>query len=202
MFVALNYQNSFLKRFLLHIFCVLSLLSYAQQNDKLSTKTKEALSFCKKNKMNTEYCFLVDFSIHSGKNRFFIYDFKNNTIIQSGLVCHGVGKNSTAEKPVYSNEVGSNCSSLGKYKIGKRAYSNWGINIHYKMHGLERTNTNAFKRQVVLHSYSYVSETELFPAHLTLGWSQGCPVLANGLMKKIDSMLQKTKKPTLIWIFE
>ena len=162
----------------------------------------EALAYCKKNKLNTDYCFLVDFSIHSGKNRFFIYDLKNNSILQSGLVCHGIGKNSTAEKPIYSNEVGSNCSSLGKYKIGKRSYSNWGIHVHYKMHGLESTNNNAFKRQVVLHSYSYVSKTELFPSHLTMGWSLGCPVLADGLMKKIDNLLQKTKKPTLIWIFE
>lgn len=191
-----------MKHLILHIFLFISTFSYAQLNDKLSKKANEALEFCKKNKMNTDYCFLVDLSIHSGKNRFFIYDFRTHTISQSGLVCHGIGKNSTAEKPVYSNEVGSNCTSLGKYKIGKRAYSNWGINIHYKMHGLESTNTNAFKRQVVLHSYSYVSETELFPTHLTMGWSQGCPVLANGLMKKIDGMLQKTKKPTLIWIYE
>jgi hypothetical protein len=53
------------------------------------------------------------------------------------------------KKPVYSNVVGSNCTSLGKYKIGKRSYSNWGINIHYKMHGLESSNSNAFKRHVV-----------------------------------------------------
>ena len=91
---------------------------------------------------------------------------------------------------------------MGKYKIGKRAYSNWGINIHYKMHGLEKTNSNAFKRNVVLHSYDYVSETEIYPSHLTMGWSLGCPVVSNNLMKNIDTLLKKTKKPTLIWIFE
>jgi hypothetical protein len=191
-----------LKSLILHIFILLSTFSYGQLNNKLLKKATEAKAFCKKNNMNTEYCFLIDFSIHSGKNRFFIYNFKTNTVVKSGLACHGIGKNSTTEKPIYSNEVGSNCSSLGKYKIGKRAYSNWGINIHYKMHGLESTNSNAFKRQVVLHSYSYVSETELSPNHLTMGWSQGCPVLANGLMKTIDGLLLKTKKPTLIWIYE
>ena len=152
--------------------------------------------------MNTEFCFLVDFSKHSGKNRFYVYSFKEKRILYSGLVCHGIGKNSTPQKPIYSNEIGSNCSSLGKYKIGKRAYSNWGINIHYKMHGLEKTNSNAFKRNVVLHSYDYVSETEIYPSHLTMGWSLGCPVVSNNLMKNIDTLLKKTKKPTLIWIFE
>ncbi|MBI3521317.1 MAG: murein L,D-transpeptidase catalytic domain family protein [Bacteroidetes bacterium] len=191
-----------LRYFLLHILAWITFSGYSQLNDKLSKKAAEAEAFCKKNNMNTSYCFLVDLSIHSGKNRFFVYDFKTKKITSSGLVCHGVGKNSTPEKPVYSNDIGSNCTSLGKYKIGKRAYSNWGINVHYKMHGLEKTNSNAFKRQVVLHSYDYVSGTEIYPSHLTMGWSQGCPVVANNLMTQIDALLQKSKKPTLIWIFE
>lgn len=152
--------------------------------------------------MNTSFCFLVDLSVHSGKNRFYIYNFKTKSVQDSGLVCHGVGKNSTEVNPVYSNEVGSNCTSLGKYKTGKRAYSNWGINIHYKLHGLEKTNSNAMSRNIVLHSYGYVPEKEIYPLHLTMGWSQGCPVVANDLMKKIDSSLKASKKPTLLWIFK
>jgi hypothetical protein len=53
-----------------------------------------------------------------------------------------------------------------------------------------------------LHSYDYVSETEIYPLHLTMGWSQGCPVVANNLMKEIDKLLKASSKPTLIWIFE
>ncbi len=176
--------------------------AFAQPETKINAKATEALSYCKKNKLNTNFCFLVDLSVHSGKNRFYIYNFKTNTITNSGLVCHGVGQNSTQQQAVYSNVVGSNCTSLGKYKIGKRAYSNWGIHIHYKMHGLEKCNSNAFQRKIVLHAYEYVSEAEIFPSHLTLGWSQGCPVVANGLMTQIDSLLKKAKQPTLIWIFE
>ena len=191
-----------MKFIFLTTFLLFTLVYRCQINERLSKKVIEARAFCEKRKMNTAYCFFVDLSVHSGKNRFYIYDFKLNKITYSGLVCHGVGKNSTTDKPVYSNEIGSNCTSLGKYKIGKRAYSNWGINIHYKMHGLDATNSNAFQRNVVLHSYDYVSEQEIFPLHLTMGWSQGCPVVANGLMKHIDSLLKKTKKPTLIWVFE
>lgn len=191
-----------MKWFLFSIFFLHFSFSYAQLSDKLITKAAEAKIYCSKNKLNTSFCFLVDLSIHSGKNRFYIYDFKTNIVTNTGLVCHGVGKNSTAQQAVYSNEVGSNCTSLGKYKIGKRAYSNWGIHVHYKMHGLENGNSNAFKRQIVLHAYEYVPETETFPSHLTMGWSQGCPVVANGLMTKIDALLKKVKQPTLIWIFE
>lgn len=175
---------------------------YSQLSDKLLKKATEAKAYCQKYKMNTNFCFLMDVSVHSGKNRFYIYNFETNSISHSGLVCHGVGKNSTEQKPVYSNIVGSNCTSLGKYKIGQRAYSNWGINIHYKMHGLENSNSNAFKRHIVLHSYDYVTDKEIYPLHLTMGWSQGCPVVANGLMKQIDKLLKKSTMPTLIWIFE
>lgn len=175
---------------------------YSQLSDKLLKKVTEAKAYCQKYKMNTNFCFLMDVSVHSGKNRFYIYNFETNSISHSGLVCHGVGKNSTEQKPVYSNIVGSNCTSLGKYKIGQRAYSNWGINIHYKMHGLENSNSNAFKRHIVLHSYDYVTDKEIYPLHLTMGWSQGCPVVANGLMKQIDKLLKKSTMPTLIWIFE
>lgn len=47
------------------------------------------MTFCKENKMNEDYYFLLDFSIHSGKNRFFIYDFKQEKIIEEKLVTHG-----------------------------------------------------------------------------------------------------------------
>lgn len=188
---------------LLTFVCLLQCyLLNSQVNARLAKKAEAAQAYCKSHQFNTQFCFLMDLSIHSGKARFYIYNFKSKSITDSSLVCHGVGKNSSATKPNYSNEVGSNCTSLGKYKIGKRAYSNWGIHVHYKLHGLEKTNSNAFKRQVVLHSYEYVSEVEIYPNHLTMGWSLGCPVLSNNSMKRIDALLQKTKRPTLLWVFE
>ena len=164
-------------------------------------RTKEALLFCRKNKLDTSIAFFVDMGIHSGKNRFFIVDLHKKKIIHSGLCCHGMGKESTPASPVFSNESGSNCTSLGKYKTGKRAFSNWGINIHYKMKGLENTNSNAFKRIIVLHSYDPIPENEIYPQHLPMGWSQGCPVISNGLMTTIDKLLKSKKRSVLIWIY-
>ena len=43
------------------------------------------------NNFNTEHCFLVDMSIPSGKNRFFIYNLKKDSIELSSLVAHGFG---------------------------------------------------------------------------------------------------------------
>lgn len=166
-----------------------------------SLKIEEAFLFCKKQKLDSGIAFFVDMRVHSGKARFFIYDFKQRKIIHTGLCCHGFGQESTCETPVFSNVSGSNCTSLGKYKTGLRAYSNWGINIHYKLHGLESTNSNAFQRLVVLHSYDLIEETEIYPSHLPLGWSMGCPVISNNLMTSIDTLLQARKKPVLLWIY-
>lgn len=168
---------------------------------RLRQKADSARAYCKRNGMNTNYCFLADFSMHSGRKRFFVWDFKGDSVLYSSLCAHGYGKGSTVSKPVFSNVEGSYCSSLGRYKIGIRSYSNWGINIHYKMHGLESTNSNAFKRIIVLHSYDPVPGFEIFPAHLPLGISQGCPVICNKVMKKIDKLLRKESKPVLLWIY-
>jgi hypothetical protein len=166
-----------------------------------SNHWKEARKFCKANGLDTTIAFFIDMNIHSGKNRFFVIDLQKNIILNSGLCCHGMGMGSTEEKPVFSNTKGSNCTSLGKYKLGKRAYSNWGINVHYKMHGLENSNCNAFDRLVVLHSYDLVPEKEIYPLHLPMGWSQGCPVISNKLMTSLDELLKNKKGSVLLWIY-
>ncbi len=170
--------------------------------EQLSLKGDTAFAFCKANQMNTDFCFLVDMGIHSGKYRFFVWSFSKDTIIAESLCAHGSGGKSTKDKPEFSNVPGSLCTSLGKYKVGARSYSKWGINIHYKLHGLEKTNDKAFERIVVLHSYDPICQKEIYPLHLPLGYSQGCPVICNELMKEIDEMLKNQKQPTLLWIYE
>jgi hypothetical protein len=169
---------------------------------KLQARADTLKAFCAHGKYNVNVAILVDMSIHSGKRRIFVWDFARDTILWSGLCCHGYGKGSTEEKIVFSNEPGSYCSSLGKYKIGIRSYSKWGIHVHYKLHGLEATNSNAYKRQVVLHSHSYVDDSEIYPSHLLLGYSQGCPVISDHLMTKIDSLLKKADQPLILWIYQ
>jgi len=41
-----------------------------------SNKHTEALAFCKQKNYCEDYYFLIDLSVHSGKNRFYVYDFK------------------------------------------------------------------------------------------------------------------------------
>ncbi|NBL64880.1 peptidase [Flavobacterium sp. NST-5] len=165
----------------------------------------EAFRFCETNDYETSYYFLVDLSQHSGTNRFFVYDFKQKKIILKNLVTHGscdvfeVNQNSE-EVAKFSNKNDSHCSSLGKYKIGKRDYSSWGINVKYWLHGLENSNANAVKRVVVLHSWDAVANQEIFPKYSPNSW--GCPAVSNPFMRVLDVKLQAAEKPVLLWIIE
>jgi len=168
-------------------------------------KAAEALQFCKSNKMNEKVCILIDMSIHSGLRRFFVWDFEKDTISYSFLVGHGCCNNpwsedDSKENPVFSNVDGSHCSSLGKYKIGERAFSNWGVNIKYVLHGLEKSNSNAYKRLIVFHSWELVSDEEIYPEGTAEGW--GCPTISNNSFKKIDPILKKAEKPVLMWMYK
>lgn len=170
-----------------------------------SQKHNEALAYCKANGFSTEYYFLVDLGIHSGRNRFFVYDFAQKKIIAQNLVTHGAcdafqPNGAKYEKVKFSNRVDSHCSASGKYKVGSRDYSSWGINVKYWLDGLEETNANARGRVIVLHSWDAVSDTEIFPDYSPLSW--GCPAVSNSFMRILDTRLQVTKKPVLLWIVD
>ncbi|MDQ1162996.1 hypothetical protein QE422_003364 [Chryseobacterium sp. SORGH_AS 447] len=171
---------------------------------KTRNKAEEALQFAKKKNLNTDLCILIDMSLHSGVKRLFAWDFKKNKVTARYLVGHGCGRNpwsrdASRDQPEFSNEDGSHLSSLGKYKLQERGYSDWGVHVKYLMHGLEETNSNALKRVIVFHSWNLMSDEEVFPNGSPEGW--GCPTVSNNAMRQIDPMLQKSRKPVLMWIY-
>ncbi|WP_315056466.1 murein L,D-transpeptidase catalytic domain-containing protein [Chryseobacterium indoltheticum] len=172
--------------------------------NKTKKKAAEAYAFCKGKKMNTEFCILIDMSMHSGLSRFIIWNFKEQKISNKYLVGHGCGGNSwssdeSKDNPQFSNEDGSHLSALGKYQLGERGRSNWGIHVKYLMHGLEETNNNALKRFIVFHSWELMSDEEVYPKGSPEGW--GCPTISNNAMKEIDPIIQHAEKPLLMWIY-
>lgn len=167
-------------------------------------KASLAKAYCKQHKMNTDVAILIDMKIPSGLKRFVVWDYKRDTIEMSGLVTHGCGlkkwgRDQSAEEPVFSNVTDSHCSSLGKYKIGARGYSTFGIHVNYLLYGLDKTNNNALARTVVLHSWDAVSDKETYPAGIAESW--GCPAVSNDFMMKIDDVLKTKTKPVLLWIY-
>ncbi len=168
-------------------------------------RARQAMDYCKTQNFNTDLCLLLDMSLHSGVKRFFVWDFKRDTIIHSFLVGHGCCDNpwsddNSKEDPKFSNKDGSHCSSLGKYKVGQRAYSDWGVKVKYLLHGLEPTNNNALKRYIVFHSWEAVSDEEIYPEGTPEGW--GCPTISNNSFKIIDPILKASTKPVLMWIYK
>src|SRR4051812_46228443 len=121
--------------------------------DKLEKQITEVKKFIKNtSKYNSEIGFFVDMSIASGRNRFFIYDLKNNKLLGKGLVGHGTGSETgISGKLKFSNIKDSHSTSLGKYSIGNSYIGTFGK--AYRLYGLDKTNSNAFDRNIVLHKY-------------------------------------------------
>lgn len=164
---------------------------------KLKSKASEAKAFVKQKGYNNNHCFLIDMSLSSGQNRFFIYNLKNDSLQSGGLAAHGNCFEYWLEGHRYSNVVGSGCTSLGKYKIGNSYTGKWGYS--YKLHGLDSTNNNAFERTVVLHAHNCVPETEV---NDEICQSNGCPTVAPVFLQQLKSIINTSKKPVLLWIYE
>lgn len=195
-----------MKRMLLLFF--LSFICCSTSNGAKAKYTdchEQAKKYCKENNFNQQYYFLIDLSVHSGKNRFYVYDFKKSKITDKNLVTHGACDrfevNSTKySKAKFSDKTDSHCSMKGKYRIGKRDYSSWGINVKYWLEGLDASNKTAVERVVVLHSWGKVANKEIFPNYSPLSW--GCPAVSDAFMKKLDEKLKVSGKPVLLWIIE
>ncbi|MBL0281726.1 MAG: murein L,D-transpeptidase catalytic domain-containing protein [Chitinophagales bacterium] len=170
----------------------------------LFSKADLAKTYCVKNKFDTSICLLLNMREHSGNFRFYVWDFNTNNAVDSGLVSHGCGSHpwgidASANNPVFSNIPESHTSSLGKYKIGKRDVSQWGVGIKYYLFGLESTNSKAYERQIVFHSWDKIPDVATYPIGAPEGW--GCPAISNSFFNRIDNMLIASNKPVLLWIF-
>lgn len=166
-------------------------------NKKVQDRAALAKQYIKKHNYNKRYCFLIDMSLRSGKNRFFIYNLEKDSVEQASLVAHGRCNEMWLEGRRYSNVPGSGCTSLGKYKIGTRYHGQFGL--AYKLHGLDSTNNNAYQRNVVLHAYEHVPSSEVFTE---ICQSSGCPMVSPEFMKKLAARIDKSSKPILLWIYE
>ena len=169
-----------------------------------SVRANEARLFCSNNNLSTDFFLLADLSVHSGKKRLFVYDFKEG-VTDTFLVSHGCGpypwgSDQSKESPVISNMKDSHCSSIGKYKLGDRGYSNFGAKVKYILYGLDSTNNNSESRTIVFHSWSAITDYEIFPIGTAEGW--GCPAISINAFNKIDKKILSTNKNVLLWMIK
>lgn len=192
-----------MKGIIFGVVCLCFMSSWCNHDTEL--KVLSAEKYCKANDLDTNFCVLIDMSIHSGKKRLYVYDFTKDSVLYSGLVSHGCGKKPWSDdhskgNPLFSNIPESHMSSLGKYRIGKRGWSNWGIHVNYKLHGLERTNSKAYERLIVLHGWSSVQDSAVYPQGTPEGY--GCPAVSNAVMTHLDRKLKGKSKDVLLWIYQ
>lgn len=196
----------------LYLFTIL-LLSCSETNSYFTQKPlvkrtyekeiQKIKAFAKTNNYNQQVAFMIDYSVHSGSNRFFIVNLASDTIIKKALVCHGSCKdddrNSSDIATNFSNKSGSLCTTLGMSVISERAYSSWGSNYKYWIDGLDEGNKNMRDRVVVLHSWEGVPDEEIYPKSLAMSW--GCPTISINFLAELDEILKKEEK-VLLYSFE
>ena len=144
-------------------------------------------------KYNPEIAFLIDMKIMSGKNRFFVYDLKNNKIIDQGLVAHGFGFGGEIK---FSNLPFSYCTALGNYRIGKSYVGKFGK--AYTLYGLDTTNNNALTRNIVLHKYDKIPYEE---QEKPICNSLGCPMVNTTYYKRIEKLIDNSKSNIILDIY-
>ena len=170
----------------------------SQRHAEYSIQKKTATEYIAKNvKYNPDLVFLLDMRRPSGQFRFFVHDLVNDSVVHRALVAHGSGSElSESDTLVFSNVPNSYQSSLGKYRIGGKYTGNFGES--YKLHGLDTSNNNAFKRYVVLHPYSAVPDVEQnYPIMLSLG----CPMVSENFMKTLHEIIDNSSKNILMIMY-
>jgi len=171
-------------------------------NKKNSQKLKVigaiAKEFTRAKGFNTAICFLIDFSINSGRSRFFVFDLQKDSVVQEGLVTHGSCNTLFQYNARFSNEPGCGCSSSGRYKVGNKYSGIFGT--AYKLLGLDSSNSHAYNRAIVLHAHSCVPDKECYPNQICN--SQGCITVSPEFLKKLSTAIDSAKKPLLMWVFQ
>lgn len=138
---------------------------------------------------NQRHMTLIDFRQHSSRQRMWIVNMETGRV-DAHWTSHGSGsdRNNDGLAERFSNQPGSHASSLGFYLTGTLYTGRNGRSMY--LHGLESTNSNAYRRAVVMHGADYVRPGRV-------GRSQGCPAVER---KHIPGMLTKLERGSLLYI--
>jgi hypothetical protein len=138
-----------------------------------------------KNIAKKNYTVIVDFTRPSSEKRFFLLNLVTGQV-EKYYVAHGVNTGLN-ESLYFANIIDSHKSSLGFYLTGSKYEGSNGESV--RLFGLEKSNSLAFERSIVLHSASYVS-LDYLEKYGRLGHSWGCFVVSEGIIEKLSKILQ------------
>ncbi len=160
-------------------------------------KVDQIKTFVKNKNYSQRLAFFIDFRIPSNYYRFFIVDLEQNKILEKAIVSHGSGSEvKNSDELVFSNTPDSYQSSLGKYKIAESYVGSFGKS--YRLVGLDKSNSKAMQRAIVLHPYDCIGDKESAePACLSLG----CPMLSPKFFKVAAKYIDASQKPIILYAF-
>lgn len=165
--------------------------------ERLRNRIEEVYRYAKDRNYSTRYAFLINLAMKSGRKRFFVIDLPNRSVHMAGLVAHGRGKERFTLDRNYSNRPGSRCSSLGFYRVGSAYEGAYGYS--FKLIGLEKSNSNAYHRAIVLHSMGCIPDVEIdYP----LCQSEGCPSVSPYFLGQLNTIIKESDRPVLMWVFD
>ncbi|HXB92488.1 MAG TPA: murein L,D-transpeptidase catalytic domain family protein [Puia sp.] len=130
---------------------------------------------------------ICDFSQSSSSKRMYVIDVRHKKLLYRTYVAHG--QNSGEEYATsFSNAPDSYKSSLGFYLTQWTYYGRNGLSL--RLNGVDSGfNDMAFKRNIVLHGSSYVSD-QYMQEFGELGTSLGCPALPSTVSRTIIRALK------------
>lgn len=144
--------------------------------------------------VNPQYVAIVDFTAPSTQRRFYLINLRTGTVAKY-YTSHGIGSGNSNYAYEFSNTKDSRQTSLGMYITGEIYSGHYGQTL--RMYGLQRSNDQAYNRDIVLHGAWYVGEDfinsvnpETGKQRGRLGVSWGCPAVSLSVAEKIIPLLK------------
>ncbi len=138
---------------------------------------------------------VIDYTLPSREKRLWVLDLDRDSVLVRELVAHG--RNSGGDLATrFSNDPGSNQSSLGTFVTGSTYVGAHGLSL--RLLGLDPgVNDNALERAIVMHGADYVN-ADIVHSLGRLGRSLGCPALATDVAPRVIDLI---KGGTVIFAF-
>ena len=142
---------------------------------------------------NKSFVTIVDFNLPSTSKRMHVIDMKTGQV-EDFFVAHGKNSGNNFAS-AFSNKEGSLQSSLGIYLTAEEYIGKHGLSL--RLDGMEPTNSNVRKRDIVMHGATYVSQATI-DKQGRLGKSYGCLALEQPL---IERMVKKLEGKSVILVY-
>lgn len=156
---------------------------------------KRSRSAQKVNVGNPRFAAIVDFSKPSSERRFYFID-RSTGEVGKYYVSHGIGSGNGNHAVRFSNRKDSRMTSLGFYLSGGLYDGKYGKTL--RMYGLQKSNDQAYNRDIVLHGAWYVGEDFMNTINAKtkepygrLGVSWGCPAVSTYIASKLMPYLKE-----------